>query len=107
MEGNKIKAMMFFIMLICGALLLSGYLFYSCTMCKDHIVIREKTVLLKYAESPDPYYNRVLATLEKGAKGCFINVRYSKDYKYLKIKTESGAVGYVDSYYVESGNKYK
>jgi hypothetical protein len=67
----------------------------SCNEKKSAIIIQEPTELLQKADIKDAPGNNVVSVLGKGVTGQIVDITYSKDFMFYKIRTEDGRIGYV------------
>lgn len=74
--------------------------------CRDQgtVVIEGPTKVYAEPDVENAAGNRIVDILQPGTKGRVVDVRYSKDFKFYRIRLKDGRTGYVmhgDSFRVE------
>lgn len=84
------------VIICCIFILIAIYIVnQGCSYKEIDIVIQGPTELLSEADYNDAPGNRIIVVLDKGVRAKVINIRYSKEFMFYKIRTEDGRVGYV------------
>jgi len=69
---------------------------FGITGCRQKkVIINRQSELLLKADIWDMKNNMRIDVLKEGAKCKLINIKYTKDFMFYKVKTEDGKIGYI------------
>jgi type II secretory pathway component HofQ len=85
----------FVLALFLGNFVVGMFGYSGCSYDRGTIVIVKSTELLQKADRKEAEGNKVITVLREGTEAKIINVRYSKEYMFYKVRTEEGQLGYV------------
>jgi len=75
-------------------LIIASFNLFSCN-AKEKIVCLQEINIMEFPEAEETKGNKIVAVLRPGDECEILDVTYSKDYAFYRVKTKDGKVGYI------------